>query len=92
DYIQRLQIFSNKHLGKEKSSICTWDEMNPYPHSNSILVLDNARIHHDEGLCEYLDAFGVRVEFLPPYSPDLNLIEEVGSEVAKKIIEAAGYK
>lgn len=49
--------------------------MKPYPHSNSVLVLDNACIHHDEGLLEYLDAFGVKVEFLPPYSPDLNPIE-----------------
>src|ERR1700761_5180467 len=49
--------------------------MNPYPHARSVLILDNARIHHDNGLLEYLDAFGVYVEFLPPYSPDLNPIE-----------------
>ena len=49
--------------------------MNPYPGPNSVIVLDNAKIHHDEGLIEYLQAFGIRVEFLPPYSPDLNPIE-----------------
>jgi len=39
--------------------------MNPFPSTNSVLVLDNAKIHHDQELLEYLDAFGVKVEFLP---------------------------
>ncbi|CAG8752389.1 26696_t:CDS:2 [Gigaspora margarita] len=38
-------------------------------------VLDNAKIYHNSELLAYLDAFDVRVEFLPPYSPDLNPIE-----------------
>ena len=43
--------------------------MNSYPHRNSVLVLDNARIHHDDILIEYIEAFGGRVEFLPPILP-----------------------
>src|ERR1044071_2664536 len=49
--------------------------MNSYPNINSVLVLDNARIHHDDILIEYIEAFGGHVEFLPPYSPDFNPIE-----------------
>ncbi len=49
--------------------------MNPYPGPNSVIILDNAKIHHNEDLIDYLQAFGIRVEFLPPYSPDLNPIE-----------------
>jgi DDE superfamily endonuclease len=49
--------------------------MNSYPAEQSVLVLDNARIHHDEDLIDYIEAFGGRVEFLPPYSPDFNPIE-----------------
>ena len=49
--------------------------MNSYPAEQSVLVLDNARIHHDNDLIEYIEAFGGRVEFLPPYSPDFNPIE-----------------
>ncbi|CAG8676982.1 10566_t:CDS:2, partial [Ambispora leptoticha] len=56
-------------------------QMNSYPHARSVLVLDNARIHHDDRLLEYLDAFGIRVEFLPPYSPDLNPIETAFSYI-----------
>jgi transposase len=49
--------------------------MNAYPNEQSVLILDNARIHHDEDLVEYIEVFGGRVEFLPPYSPDFNPIE-----------------
>src|SRR5438270_3707127 len=49
--------------------------MNSYPAEQSVLILDNARIHHDEDLIDYIEAFGGRVEFLPPYSPDFNPIE-----------------
>ena len=49
--------------------------MNSYPNKNSVLVLDNARIHHDDILINYIEAFGGCVEFLPPYFPDFNPIE-----------------
>jgi transposase len=52
--------------------------MNQYPAEKSILVMDNASIHHSniqaiQGAC---DVKGVRLIFLPPYSPDYNPIEE----------------
>ncbi|GBB87335.1 hypothetical protein RclHR1_13790002 [Rhizophagus clarus] len=50
-------------------------QMNAYPSEHSVLVLDNARIHHDKDLIEYIESFGGRVEFLPPYSPNFNPIE-----------------
>ncbi|GBC10608.1 hypothetical protein RclHR1_09770011 [Rhizophagus clarus] len=50
-------------------------QMNAYPSEYSVLVLDNARIHHDKDLIEYIEFFGERVEFLPPYSPNFNPIE-----------------
>jgi|ERR1700690_1726880 transposase len=54
---------------------------NPYPGPLSVLVLDNAKIHHGDELLELADRFGVRIEYLPPYSPDLNPIEEAFSKV-----------
>ncbi|GBC10864.1 hypothetical protein RclHR1_09970004 [Rhizophagus clarus] len=44
-------------------------------------VLDNAKIHHDQDLLDYLSAFGIKVEFLPPYSPDFNPIETAFSMI-----------
>jgi len=49
--------------------------MNPYPGNNSVIVLDNARIHHDEEWIEIVEKLGGHVLFLPPYSPDYNPIE-----------------
>ena len=63
--------------------------MNSYPADQSVLVLDNARIHHDQDLIEYVEAFGGCVKFLPPYSPDFNPIEpcfSVHQEVLKALI------
>jgi transposase len=49
--------------------------MNPHPGKNSVLILDNARIHHNAEWIELVEGLGGRVEFLPPYSPDFNPIE-----------------
>ena len=47
-------------------------KMNAYPGPYSVLVMDNASIHKGQHLIDICNAKGVRVEFLPPYSPDLN--------------------
>lgn len=48
---------------------------------NSIVVLDNASIHHVERLHDIVTGVGARLCFLPPYSPDLMPLEEVFSKV-----------
>lgn len=45
--------------------------------------MDNAPIHRSEELKEMCDDYGVRLEFLPPYSPDYNPIEESFAELKK---------
>jgi transposase len=40
-----------------------------------VLVLDNAKAHHDPRVVRLCSARGVRVIYLPPYSPDFNPIE-----------------
>jgi transposase len=40
-----------------------------------VLVMDNLRAHHHPRVGPACDAVGVRVLYLPPYSPDLNPIE-----------------
>ncbi len=49
--------------------------MNPFPNKNSVLVMNNAKIHHDEEMINLIERIGCKVLFLPPYSPNYNLIE-----------------
>lgn len=48
-----------------------------YPQGKIVIVLDNARIHHAKLLKSFLEENKGRLqlEFLPPYSPNLNPIE-----------------
>lgn len=52
--------------------------------SGAHLILDNARYHHASLLKELLDQnTNIMLEFLPPYSPDLNPIESVWKLIRK---------
>jgi transposase len=70
----------------------------PFPGTLSVIVLDNAPIHHTQIIYDTFDRWGeliipasglptahvligVRTEYLPPYSPDLNPIEEAFSKI-----------
>ena len=46
-----------------------------------MVVLDNASIHHVEGVVDLIQSTRALVIFLPPYSPDLNAIEEAFSKL-----------
>ena len=49
--------------------------MNKWPLPLSVLVIDNASIHKVAGLRELVEERGMRLLYLPSYSPDLNPIE-----------------
>ena len=50
-----------------------------------IVVMDNLACHKVAGVAEAIAAVGVSVLDLPPYSPDLNAIENVFSKVKGEI-------
>ena len=50
--------------------------MNPFPAPRSVLILNNAFCHRSQELKDICEEAGVVLEFLPPYSPDFNPIEE----------------
>ena len=53
----------------------------PYPEPNSVLIMDNASFHHSERIKQMCRDAGVILLYLPPYSPDLNPIEEFFAEL-----------
>jgi transposase len=50
-------------------------QMRPFPAPRSILVMDNCSTHKTLALKDACEAAGIKLVFLPPYSPDLNPIE-----------------
>lgn len=53
----------------------------PKTPDQSVIVLDNATFHKRQDMIEAIKEAGHIVAFLPPYSPDLNPIENKWSEV-----------
>ena len=51
--------------------------------ARSVVIMDNASIHHVEKVIEQTGAI---IQFLPPYSPDLNPAEEVFSKIKKFLV------
>jgi len=51
-----------------------------YPGPNSIVVMDNASIHHDPRVRRLIQNAHARLVFLPPYANNLNPIEEAFSK------------
>ena len=54
-----------------------FDGSNPH----SVVIMDNASIHHVDELVQMIQGVGAMIIFLPPYSPDYNSIEEAFSKV-----------
>ena len=49
------------------------------------LVMDNASFHKSQRTRELIDSVGCKLIFLPPYSPDLNLIEKFWANMKRWI-------
>ena len=51
--------------------------MGPFPGPNSVLILDNCKIHIGQTITDRVDKHHVFMVYLPPYSPNFNPIEKV---------------
>ena len=60
----------------------------------TVIILDNARIHHAKILEPFLKENESRLQlmFLPPYSPNLNLIEGLWKWMKEKVVYNVFYK
>jgi transposase len=86
-YTQDGVIFSRVYQGTTDSAFFEdfveqlLPSMNPWPGPNSVLVMDNAPIHHTERIKQMCRDARVKLVYLPPYSPDFNPIEEFFAEL-----------
>ena len=62
---------------------CLLPKLSPFNGENakSVVIMDNASVHHVDSVVETFQQLGVLIHFLPPYSPDLNPIEESFSKL-----------
>lgn len=67
------------------------EELIPKLSQGDILFMDNVSFHKVEGIEEVLKEKGIILEYLPPYSPDLNPIEECWSKI-KAILRKFGAR
>jgi transposase len=51
----------------------------------SVVIMDNAAFHKDKSMQEQLMKAGVTLEYLPPYSPDLNPIEHKWAQAKARL-------
>ena len=56
------------------------------------VVLDNARYQHCNFVKELAASLGIHLVFLPPYSPNLNLIERVWRYIKKDVLGTHYYE
>jgi transposase len=57
----------------------------PNLYRGDVVVMDNARAHHDPRVRPIIERCGARLLYLPPYSPDLNPIEPAWALIKKEI-------
>jgi len=55
------------------------------------IVLDNARYQHCDLVKKAAESLGITLMFLPPYSPNLNVIERLWKLAKKKVLYAKYY-
>ena len=68
-----LYDFMQKHLLPQ---LLPFNGVNPH----SVVVMDNCSVHHIEETVSMVEEVGALVHFLPPYTPDVNTIEECFSK------------
>ncbi len=65
---------------------------NAYPDGKEILVIqDNAKYNHSFASGDTIKELNITPIFLPPYSPNLNLIERIWKFMKKKIMKNIYY-
>ena len=86
-YAQDGIVFSRVFRGSTDASIFEdfieqlLQHCGKWPEPRSVLVMDNASFHHSDRIEQMCSVAGVKLVYLPPYSPDLNPIEEFFAEL-----------
>jgi transposase len=77
----------------DKESFTVWVEENLCPslRPGDVVCMDNLSAHKSPAIRRAIESVGARLEYLPPYSPDFNPIENMWSKV-KEALRSAGQR
>jgi transposase len=68
-------------LTREAFEVYVTQVLAPTLQTSDVVLIDNLNVHKSEIARHAIESRGARLEFLPPYSPDLNPIEKCWSKV-----------
>jgi len=75
-------------LDGQAFSVYMREVLGPCLEEGDIVILDNLATHKVSGIAESVQARGARLEYLPPYSPDMNPIERCWSKLKTYLRQA----
>ena len=79
-------IITEDNCDKEMIKALLAEIRKDYPRAKNIYAfLDNARYNYNREVREKADELNIKLKFLPPYSPNLNLIERLWKFMKKKL-------
>jgi len=88
-----VPFVTEENCNKETIKVFLDQVKKTYPKAKRItLFLDNARYQRNYEVIEYAKELGITLEFMPPYSPNLCLIERLWKFFKKKIIKNKYYE
>ena len=66
------------------------DKLVPELKAGQTVILDNASFHKSEKIREIIESAGCELQYLPPYSPDLNDIEHYWFPIKNRVRKSLG--
>jgi len=95
DY-ESSQVYVEQHNKYDAEMFLSFlqNVLKKYPTGKIVMILNNSRIHHAKLLKDFLENNKHRftLMFLPPYSPDLNMIEELWGWLKNSVINNVFFK
>lgn len=88
-----VPFLTEENCNKETIKIFLKEVKRLYPKAEKITIfLDNARYQRNYEVIEFAHNLGIILHFMPPYSPNLCLIERVWKFFKKKVIKNTYYE
>lgn len=87
-----IQIENTLYINSDSVCLLLYKIIDQCKNAPVTLVLDNARYQRCKKVMELAEKLGIELLFLPPYSPNLNLIERFWKFVKKECLYSKYYE